>query len=322
MYTDPLNEPILFLKAIFLRAPVYLLGQWTLPIGFNHFNWPTIIQVIGLIFSALLVFVIFPLIRKDRTAKFWTLGMFLSLLPICAVVPGDRNLLFVGIGAMGLLAQWVYWMNQTGWKESSLPIRLVSRIMLIIFILIHVLINPILLSRSSVGIATMDQKIKNVSANLPPDPGTEQLTFIIANNPVYFFFVSRVQEERMNQGGQFTPFIALSSGNHSLIYTRKDLYTIDVQSENGSVTDLDNRPLGKEYAMEPGQIVRLNNVVVEVLEVSNGLPSKVQFRFRFPLDDPSFLWFCWENGTYIPFTPPAIGESVTIKKSVYKKISF
>ena len=117
----------------------------------------------------------------------------------------------------------------------------------------------------------------------------------------------------MNQGGQFTPFLALSSGNHSLIYTRKDLYTINVQSENGSLTDLDNRPLGKEYAMQTGQIVRLNNVVVEVLEVSNGLPSRVQFRFRFPLDDPGFLWFRWENGTYVPFTPPDVGEAVTIE---------
>ncbi len=101
------------------------------------------------------------------------------------------------------------------------------------------------------------------------------------------FFVASVQEEIMHQGGQFTPFLALSSGNHSVTYTRKDLYTINVQSENGSLTDLDSRPIGKEYAMQPGQIVRLNSAVVEVLEVSNGLPSRVQFIFNFPLDDPS-----------------------------------
>ena len=90
-----------------------------------------------------------------------------------------------------------------------------------------------------------------------------------------------------------------------------------MQSENGSLTDLDNRPLGKEYAMQPGQIVRLNNAVVEVLEVRNGLPSKVQFIFSFPLDDPSFLWFRWVNGTYVPFTPPEIGEAVTIEGALY-----
>ena len=121
LYTDPLNEPLLYLKAIFFRAPVYLLGQWTLPIGFHYINWPSIIHRAGLIFSALLVLILIPLIRKDRTAQFWTLGMFLSLLPICAVQPQDRNLLFVGLGAMGLLAQWIYWMIHTGW---SIPSRL------------------------------------------------------------------------------------------------------------------------------------------------------------------------------------------------------
>ena len=131
------------------------------------------------------------------------------------------------------------------------------------------------------------------------------------------FFVSSVQEEIMNQGGQFTPFLALSSGNNSITYTRKDLYTIVVQSENGSLTDLDYRPLGKVHAMQLGQIVRVNSAVVEVLEVRNGLPSKVQFTFNLSLDDPSFLWFRWENGIYVPFTPPEIGEAVTIEGAFY-----
>lgn len=319
IYTDPLNEPHLYLKAIFLRAPIYLLGQWTLPVGFHHINWPSIIHRAGLIFSALLVFILIPLIRKDRTARFWTLGMLLSLLPICAVIPAPagRNLLFVGLGAMGLLAQWIYWMVHTGWKVSSLPLRVITRIMLIILILIHVVINPILLPGASRGFIGMGEKIKRASASLPPASETEAGMFILTNNPIYMFFVSSVQEEIMHQGGQFTPFLALSSGNHSVTYTRKDLYTINVQSENGSLTDLDNRPLGKEYAMQPGQIVRLNNAVVEVLELRNGLPSKVQFIFSFPLDDPSFLWFRWENGTYVPFTPPEIGEAVTIEGALY-----
>ena len=320
LYTDPLNEPLLYLKAIFLRAPVYLLGQWTIPIEFNLINWPSIIHRAGLVFSALLILILIPLIRKDRTAQFCALGMFLSLLPICAVipVPADRNLLFVGLGAMGLLAQWIYWMIHTGWNLPSLPLRVVARIMLIIFIPIHVLINPILLPRSSRGFTIMNEKIKKANASLPSCSETEPCMFILTNNPIYLFFVFSVLLERMTQGGQFTPFLALSSGNHAVTYTRKDLYTIDVQSENGSLTDLDNRPIGKEYAMEPGQIVRLNNVVVEVLELSNnGLPSKAQFRFKSPLDDPSFLWFRWDNGTYVPFTPPEIGESVTIEGALY-----
>jgi hypothetical protein len=164
----------------------------------------------------------------------------------------------------------------------------------------------------------IDEQIKRASASFPPGSETEAWMFILTNNPNYFLFVSGVLGERVNQG-QFTPFLALSSGNHSLTYMRKDLYTLNVQSDNGSLTDLDSRLLSKAYAMQPGQIVRLNNAVVEVLEVKNGLPSRVQFRFKFPLDDPGFLWFSWENGIYVPFTPPDVGEEITIERARFPR---
>ena len=116
-------------------------------------------------------------------------------------------------------------------------------------------------------VASIDEHIKRASASFSPASETEAWMFILTNNPNYFLFVSGVIGERMNEGGQFTPFLALSSGNHSVTYKRKDLYTLNVQSENGSLTDLDSRLLSKAYAMQPGQIVRLNNVVIEVLEV-------------------------------------------------------
>jgi len=187
--------------------------------------------------------------------------------------------------------------------------------MVVVFILIHGLLNPILLPGASRAVTVMDEKIKRASASLTSASKTEPWMFILANNPIYMFFVSSVQEEIMNQGGQFTPFLALSSGNHTITYTRKDVHTINVRSENGSLTDLDNLPLGKEYAMQPGHLVRLNNAVVEVLEVKNGLPSRAQFRFKFPLDDPGLLWFRWENDAYVPFTPPEIGKALTIEGS-------
>jgi len=318
LYTDPLNEPLLYLKAIFFRAPVYLLGQWTLPIGFHYIKWPSIIHRAGLIFSALLVLILIPLIRKDRTAQFWTLGMFLSLLPICAVGPHGRNLLFVGLGAMGLLAHWIYWVIHTGWNVPSLLRRVAIRIMVVIFILINVLLHPVLLPRESRKVALIDKQIKRASVSLPIDSETETRMFILTNNPSYFLFVSGVLGERVNRGQFNSSFLALSSGNHPVTYTRNDLYTIDVQSENGSLTDLDSPLLSKEFTKQPGHIVRLGNVIIEVLEVYNGLPSKAQFRFKLPLEDPSLLWFSWENGIYVPFTPPDVGEAITIEGTPFK----
>ena len=56
---------------------------------------------------AILAFILLPLIRKDQVARFWFLGMIFSLVPIAGTMPSNRLLLFVGLGAMGLMAQFL-----------------------------------------------------------------------------------------------------------------------------------------------------------------------------------------------------------------------
>ena len=174
-----------------------------------------------------------------------------------------------------------------------------------------------LLPGSARMVALGEKQIEKAAKSLPFVSETEARMFILTNNPMYFLFVSGVMGERVNRG-QFTTFLALSSGNHPVTYTRNDLYTINVQSKNGSLTDLDSPLLSKEFTKQPGHTVRLGNVIIEVLEVYNGLPSKAQFRFKLPLEDPSLLWFSWENGIYVPFTPPDVGEAVTIEGTPFK----
>ena len=311
MYTDPLNEPLLYFKAVFFRIPVYLLGQWIFPVDIYFITRPSIARWAGLIFAALLIFILLPLIRKDRIAQFWTMGMFLSLLPICAARPGSRNLLFVGLGAMGLLAHWICWMIYSGWSLPPPLWRITARVMLFIFILFHGLLHPILLPKASRAVALINEQNKRAGMHLPPLSETETRKFILINNPTSMFGAG-VMGQKMNEG-QFAPFLLMSAGNQTLTCERKDLYIIEVQSEKGSLTDLDSHLLSKEYAMQPGQVVRVGDVVIEVLEIRNGLPSRAQFRFKLPLEDPGLLWFRWENDAYIPFSPPEIGKRVTIE---------
>ena len=55
--------------------------------------------------AAIVVALFVPLILRDRVARFWGLGLVLSLVPIGAVGPENRLLGFVGLGSMALLAQ-------------------------------------------------------------------------------------------------------------------------------------------------------------------------------------------------------------------------
>lgn len=55
-----------------------------------------------------------------KTARFWFVGMLLSVLPICATLPMNRNLLFVSIGAFALMAEFMGgFVSQATWLPKS-----------------------------------------------------------------------------------------------------------------------------------------------------------------------------------------------------------
>jgi hypothetical protein len=314
LYTDPLRDPFSYLVSLFFRAPVYLLGQWALPPLFVYRIVPSLMHKAGLILTCCLALISFPLIRRYPTARFWTAGMLLSLLPICAVMPQERHLLFVGLGAMGLLAQWFFWIYQVEWVSKSRLWRSAIRILSVLFILIHVVIAAINLPISVRAIALFDNNIERVSASLPSGPEFKNRKFVLVNTPVYWVFVTWVIGRRAVQG-RFTPLVALTSGSSSLVLTRSNKHTVEIRTENGSLTEYDLVFIKsiRKFSMQPGQIVKLDDINVEVLEVEDGLPSSARFRFLVPLEDQSLVWFRWQDGSYVPFTPPAVGETITIE---------
>jgi hypothetical protein len=50
------------------------------------------------------------------------------------------------------------------------------------------------------------------------------------------------------------------------------------------------------------------SVVVEALDVQ-GDPEQVLYEFPVPLEDPSLRWMTWQDGVYVPWTPPAVGQT-------------
>jgi hypothetical protein len=43
-----------------------------------------------------------------------------------------------------------------------------------------------------------------------------------------------------------------------------------------------------------------------------GSPSHVTFTFDRSLDDPSLRWLAWKDGGFVPFTPPPLGQRVSV----------
>jgi len=43
---------------------------------------------------------------------------------------------------------------------------------------------------------------------------------------------------------------------------------------------------------------------------------RILFHFDRPLEDPTLRWLCWQDGVYVPFTPPAVGATVHLEPAV------
>ena len=192
-------------------------------------------------------------------------------------------------------------------------------LILILFLLIHLVLAPLSLTVSVKWIDRIGQKVEQVSRGLPSGPEFKSKKFVIINNPVHMIFVTCVFGHRSLRG-EYTPLIGLADGENPLIIKRIDLYTIYVGAEKGSITGYDSTFVegNNTFSMNVGQKVELEDVSIEVKEVREGLPSLVKFRFLVPLEDSSLVWFYWQDNGYVPFSLPAIGETLNIEGARFK----
>ena len=52
---------------------------------------------------------------------------------------------------------------------------------------------------------------------------------------------------------------------------------------------------------------------VEIRKLAGpGDPTLVRYRFPVPLEDSTLRWLAFQERAYVPFSPPGIGESVTL----------
>ena len=59
-------------------------------------------------------------------------------------------------------------------------------------------------------------------------------------------------------------------------------------------------------------------MTVEIREVNpKNLVTEALFRFGVPLEDPSLRWVRWEDGAFVPFEPPQLGETSRLEAALF-----
>jgi hypothetical protein len=344
VYIDPGADPLVFAGAVVERAPILLFGQWALPAGLHnmlslkaaHFVWLVAVVLIVVI-AALLS----PILRRDRVARFFALGMVLSLLPACATFPDDRLLFFAGFGGMGLLAQFLaaVW-QRVDWVPSTRIRRLPLQIACCGFIVIHLVFAPLALAMTTNTVRTFGTFINRAASSLPSDPEVTDRTVLIVNSPTAFISIYGPLVQAQNARPIPGRTLILGSGIYPTTISRPAANSVAIRPDGGYLVEPGSPRPGYEVTQAPfhpayfhqmldhlyrdatpmrvGDRILYGGAEIEIAEVTeSGRPIEIWVHFGVELEDPSLRWLEWRHGVYVPFIPPAVGQSVVLPEVTF-----
>ena len=320
LYTDPLAEPAAFGIGLLQRGPILLMGSLAFPPADIAAILPDraqpwlVVAAVGFVVFAIVLLV--PLIRRDRLARFWALGMVLAAIPACATKPTDRLLFFVGIGALGLVAQFLnVAFGWADWRPHSSFGRKVWRQAALGLVFVHLIIAPIgLLIRSAMPFGP-PRLLDMLMIHTPLDEQVDDQDVIVVNAPS----VMHVGYLPVLRGlaGQPVPrhVRALAPGLPAVEITRTDDRTLVIRPEGGYLAKPIDRLLRDERApLRLGEQVKLTGVTIEVTALTDdGRPAEATFHFAAPLEDSSLRWLRWDDGEFQAFEPPPIGGDIELR---------
>ncbi len=320
LYVDPIGEPGVFALSVIQRVPLLMLGQWAAPpsevsiLLSNQFM--LLLQLLGLAVIALLAAAMWPLLRRDPIARFWALGMALSLVPICATFPANRLLIFVGIGAMGLLAQFLSRVLRLEDRPSAAPSsRRSLRVLGWSLAVIHLGLAPIAMAMTAAYPMGFKRLNHELTVRTALDADVEQQDLIIVNAPssMHALYLS-VQREL---AGQPVPrhTRVLAPALPAVVIRRLDERTLSIRPENSFIAwRFEHLFRSERRPMSVGQQVKLTGLTIEVTELTPDLrPAEAVFHFAVPLEDSSLRWLHWQDGEFISFIPPKVGETIELR---------
>ena len=317
-YVDPLRDPLGFAGSFCQRAAFLMMGQWSpIPAEMSMANAPGSAAFLHLsVFSFAIVAIVavlfVPLILRDRMARFWGLGALLSLIPIGAVGPENRLLGFVGLGSMALLAQL------TQFVFAGAPDAWVPRVWkgfawaaTLILLLLHVVAAPLLGIVRIAYQTNVDSRMTRAMASVPSDLRIASQDLVLINPPDHIYLVTAIWAvHRLGNLPMPQHMRALSSGG-TLEVTRVGPRSLQIRFPDGFFpTEFSRYVRSPNERFSAGQHFELSglSVVVEVLD-AQGDPEQVLYEFPVALEDPSLRWMSWKDGAYVPWTPPAVGQT-------------
>ena len=325
LYVDPGAQPLEFVLALVQRWPALMLSQWSQVSAdiWVAFDSRTAWLVSAVAYGAMggLALLMRGLLRESREARFWALGMALSLIPLCAAFPMTRLLLFTGIGACGLLAalaQHVGWVG-AGPRRGGRWVRASSGLLL----LLHGPLAAAALLVGAVSLPTFATLFALAAETAPDDEALTGQTLVFVNgNEFPVFYMQLIRGERGTPGPRRTAL--LSSMNVVNRVIREDERTVVVTADGGLFQMRFDRLMRSDLPpFETGEIFSTIDYTVQVRQVTpDGRPVQFAITFGEPLESSSYRWVAWRLDGLEEFVLPRVGETVEVPPAPLLEVVF
>lgn len=305
LYIDPWLGAGDFLRALPERAGVLLLGQLGAP---PSDRWHLVGATARLALATggyLLFALVLGVTWRDRRARFFALGMVLSLVPLAATFPSDRGLMLSGIGGFGLVAVVI---------EKTVT-RGAARGLGAGLLLLHAGWAPLVHPKRSLAMAELSADMERASSSAYGGLHAFDERLVVLNAPD-FYFCKMLREIRWTRWLP-APGITCIAGSVRVTLTRLDPNAISVEVH----PDFLDRPFNRLFRAESrpmrvGDTVWLATSVARVEAVdAEGAPTRATFRFIWPLESPKLRFVRLSQGNYVAVSPPAVGQTLVLDGS-------
>ena len=313
IYLDPGHDSVAFLTSAVPRVIYLLQGQ----LAFPWSDFASFYPVIGLAVVMLLICVATlaaigiacaRLLHRDATARFFATGMVLAAVPVATTFPADRLLSFIGLGAMGLIAQLLAAAaSDRAMLGDGKARRGFATAVAVLMLIVHAMLAPPLLVARSRSMVAVARVIDRADAGIPHDPSIADKTVIILAAPsdalAGYVPIMRASRNQPRPGHLYW----LATATSAVTVTRVDDHTLRVTAPDGllryEVDQMMRSPRLRPFNV--GDRVALSGMQIEVTAVTGDhRPRELTAHFDRPLDDPSYVWLHWQGHTYAPIAAP------------------
>jgi hypothetical protein len=308
---DPLTDGAAFLAQALESGPLLLASDVTgLPpdILFAHPSWTAAATAGALAALALLVYAALPLLRAERSTRFFGAGAILSAFAFGGTFPSDRYLFWAGLGVMGVVAQLVGGV----FGESAGRPNAVRYAVCCTCIVLRGVVSPAVFPIRTAVPGLVEDDFERMIETIPRGPDFAGQTVVLLNAP-------------LDALESCLPLVAMARGepvpaHMYMLYAGADPVTVARTARDVLEERVDggwfSRFMDRLYRNSPlrlGDTTHLAAMSAQVLSLTpEGRPSAVQFTFPTDVDDPSLVFLSWGPRGFERVTPPAPGGFLTL----------